>query len=271
MSQAALARRLGTSPQFINNVLRGRKKISRDLAESLHRAFGYRLEWLLMGQEPRTADHRHIREGVTGTVSGEAPVSGQLRALSDRVRELESRLDAVQAERDALRSERADIIQIPDTAILRPGEPVGQDTPYVGVPLLSDAAAAGSPRVMEDQVDESDPYCVIHRRIAPRPADYRACWIEGDSMDPPLPSGSIVVVHLTERDPARLHGQMVAARIEGGVTVKHAYFNGPVLSLVPGNPDRAAHPIYTINMIEEPDAIIGRVVYAWCDYSSSAL
>ena len=254
-----MAQSLGTNPQSINDVVRGKKRISREFAENVHRVFSVNLNWLLTG------------EGEPFGLAAEA------RKASDQAKALAARIEQLEEERDELAGRLADmeqaeladrVIQIPDSAILKPGDPLDKDAAYSGVPLITDAAAAGEPRIMADEIDPEDPWCVVHRRIAPKPADYCACWVEGESMLPVIPPGSIVIVHLTEREPANIHGTIIAARYDEGVTIKTAYVNGPHLTLVPANPDRQTYPIRTINMEDEPNAIIGRVVYACCDYSS---
>lgn len=89
----------------------------------------------------------------------------------------------------------------------------------VAIPLLKDAAAAGSPRMIEES--EIEDTIFGWRRQCPHPEDMVAIKIEGDSMSPVLENGYLVVVDTAVREPKRLVGRMIAARDpEGGVTVK---------------------------------------------------
>ena len=90
----------------------------------------------------------------------------------------------------------------------------------VPVPLLKDAAAAGSPRAI-DQSD-IDRWLLVDATAAPHPQNTIAIRIVGGSMEPSLRDGFIVVIDTTERAPRELAGAMVAARDpSGGVTVKY--------------------------------------------------
>jgi len=99
------------------------------------------------------------------------------------------------------------------------------------VPLLKDAVAAGTPR----QVDENE----IERRIPmlkewlPRSGKIVALKVSGDSMDPIIQHGHIVLVDTTMRDATKLVEKMVAAREGDGVTIKWLRKDGPHYMLVP--------------------------------------
>lgn len=260
LSQTKLAERLGKSPQYINDICHGRKKITRELAEDLHRTFKVQWDWLLLG----------IGDPITSTESLSFVASGKDRELYKQVRDLEFEHRKLCQENKALRARVAELegargqAVMPDIKLVRAGDRAAEEAEYVTVPLMADAAAAGEPRVMDEEVERQ---CIIHRRVAPHPENLRAVWIEGESMWPPLPSRSIVVVDVAQRDRARCHGHIVAARIEDGVTIKWGYWHDHTLNLVPGNPDRSLYPIYTIDLRQTPDAIIGRVTFAWTDYS----
>jgi SOS-response transcriptional repressor LexA len=89
---------------------------------------------------------------------------------------------------------------------------------YVPVPLLRDPAAAGAPRAITEADIEG--YALVHFGWCPDPSNFVCLRVRGDSMAPILHDGAIVGVDQTQRDPALLHQQLVAALVEGGVTIK---------------------------------------------------
>jgi transcriptional regulator with XRE-family HTH domain len=89
----------------------------------------------------------------------------------------------------------------------------------VGVPLLHDAAAAGSARLIEQA--NVDMTLALPRSWFVHPESIVAIKVEGESMSPVLESGYIAMVDTADQDPKRLLGEMVAARDpDGAVTIK---------------------------------------------------
>ena len=89
---------------------------------------------------------------------------------------------------------------------------------YAPVPLLKDAAAAGSPRAIVE--GDIEGYALVHYAWCPNPANFSCLRVRGDSMAPILHNGAIVALDHTLRDPLALNQKMVAARYEDGVTIK---------------------------------------------------
>jgi SOS-response transcriptional repressor LexA len=89
---------------------------------------------------------------------------------------------------------------------------------FVPIPLLKDAAAAGSPREISD--GDLDGYAMIAYAWCPNPADLTCIRVRGDSMAPILHDGALVAIDHSQRDPLALHQKMVAARTDDGVVVK---------------------------------------------------
>jgi len=89
----------------------------------------------------------------------------------------------------------------------------------VGVPLLRDAAAAGSPRMIDQaEVEET---LAIPRLWCPHPDHTTCIRVSGRSMYPVLDDGYVVAVDAFMSDPAQLIERMVAARDpDGAITVK---------------------------------------------------
>jgi phage repressor protein C with HTH and peptisase S24 domain/DNA-binding XRE family transcriptional regulator len=90
--------------------------------------------------------------------------------------------------------------------------------PYVSVPLLKDAAAAGAPRAVSDV--DLEGYVLIPSAWCPDPAHVTCVRARGDSMSPIVHDGAIVAVDHSQRDSNLLHQKMVAARHQGGVVIK---------------------------------------------------
>jgi repressor LexA len=98
------------------------------------------------------------------------------------------------------------------------------------LPLIG-RVAAGSP-VMTDRNYED------YRRVDPRLFRPRADYllrVRGDSMrDAGILDGDLLAVH---RSPEARPGQIVVARVDDEVTVKTFSRKGPIVSLLPANPD----------------------------------
>ncbi len=165
----------------------------------------------------------------------------------------------------------------PRIAGVRPGKPLivtsrdeltalqrleGEDQ-YFLVPYLRDAAAAGQGLIMEEQVEG---YCIIHRRVAPRPETIRCVRISGDSMAPTLTDGSIVAVDITPIRLQALEGRIVCARTEErSVVIKRLRLRNHYALLWSDNEDQRRFPpvIVDLRQVEEP--VIGQVIWAWVD------
>ncbi|HEX7289473.1 MAG TPA: S24 family peptidase [Candidatus Angelobacter sp.] len=134
----------------------------------------------------------------------------------------------------------------------------------VQIPLLKDAAAAGTPRQMQE--GEFDEILPLPASLCPHPDKIICFRIAGDSMSPILEEGYIVAVDTAQQDHAHLHGQMVAARDpEGGVTVKWLRRVGRDWMLVPQHTSKRHQPvILTREGSEDGEAswqIVGKVLW----------
>jgi SOS-response transcriptional repressor LexA len=130
----------------------------------------------------------------------------------------------------------------------------------VQVPVLRDAAAAGTPREINER--DIDSFIAVPAKFVPKGlAAYTGIYIRGDSMRPILGDRFIVVVDHTNRDPARLRGRMVAALVQDGVLVKWLARESRSSRIVL----RSQNPAYEDIIIESPerDPIIGDVVFWW--------
>ena len=128
------------------------------------------------------------------------------------------------------------------------------------LPVLRDEAAAGSPREINER--EIDSFIAVPSKFVPKgPGAYTGIYIRGDSMAPILRDRFIVVVDHGSRDPARLRGRMVAARVEDGVAVKWLARESRPAHIVL----HSENPGYEDIVIASPETnpIIGDVVFWW--------
>jgi SOS-response transcriptional repressor LexA len=126
------------------------------------------------------------------------------------------------------------------------------------VPLLKDAAAAGSPQTVSDQDIEG--YVLIPYAWCPSPESFTCVRVQGDSMAPILHNGALVAIDHGQRDPMTLHHKMVAVRYQGGVTLKWLERRAEMdWLLVPENKE---YP--SVELPRSPDnPIIGIVAWWW--------
>ena len=129
---------------------------------------------------------------------------------------------------------------------------------HVAIPLLTDAAAAGSPREISDADIEG--YALAYYSWCPQPENFTCVRVRGDSMTPVLHDGAIVAIDHSQRDPALLNQRMVAARHEGGVTIKWLErLPDGALRLAPEN---KSHPAVTLPRTSD-NPILGLVSWWW--------
>lgn len=138
----------------------------------------------------------------------------------------------------------------------------GQDQYYV-VPYLRDPAAAGEGLIMEEHVEG---YCIIHRRVAPRPEVIRCVRISGHSMAPTLTDGSIVAVDISPLPMRVLEGKIVCCRTaEGTVVIKRLRLRGRYALLFSDNEDQRRYPPIVVDTREVEEPVIGQVIWGWVD------
>ncbi len=205
------------------------------------------MSWLVSG-EGRPVGARRISEpGAEYRLYG-----GMEKRDSDLVTSLVRRL----GERSPVGG-AASIVYTDDRAAMEAAE----GDAYVAVAYLEDAAAAGPALEVRDDVIGG--YVLIHARVAPNPERIRCLRLQGDSMAPYLPEGSIVAVDLDRDDPRTVEGKVVAAHADDGVVVKlWRHSRGRVL-LQSCNP--TAEPVILGAAEVDGGALIGQVIWAWVD------
>ena len=220
LTQEEFASRLPISRAHLSNLERSDRHPSKLLLLAIQSAFGVTEDWLVRGRGPMSPKARP-RFAEERAPYGARSV--ELKVVSRR--ELED-------------LERWDV--------------------FTAVPLVRDEAAAGTPRAVSDEDIEG--FCLVYQGWAKRPEDYVCVRLKGDSMEPVLPDGSIVAVHLKSRSPRRLTGKLVAARHEGGVVVKELAQAGDHWVLLSYNKE---HGPIVLDPHGHEDPIIGKVAWWW--------
>lgn len=135
------------------------------------------------------------------------------------------------------------------------GAPKIRDEDYVSIPLTDSAIAAGQPIIQENNIED---YVLLHIRAARKRGNLVASRVDGESMEPTLHSGDIVVI---DRDDKKLvNGKMFAVFYEDGLTAKYIERRKDLLILRPLNPSAQ---VEIIDLNECPDPIVGRIIGAW--------
>ncbi len=156
-----------------------------------------------------------------------------------------------------LTGEGSEEMEHPVIEIVGPEE-VGQCTSeFVAVPLLDDAVAAGEPREVREAHQEG--WGIVHRNWIPHPAASVMVRVKGDSMEPTIPDGSLVVVDTSETEPGLLVRRAVLIiKHGGGATVKRLH-RGERESWV-GIPDNLTADNQPISLdFRDGDRIAGRI------------
>jgi len=131
----------------------------------------------------------------------------------------------------------------------------GED--FVSVPLTESAIAAGLPIIPQDSIED---YVLLHIRAAGKHTNLVASRVDGNSMEPTLHSGDIVVI---DRDDKKIvKNKMFAIYHEGGLTAKFLERKDHLLILRPLNPNAE---IQIIDLTQNPQPIVGKIIGAWKD------
>ncbi|MZH03287.1 MAG: LexA family transcriptional regulator [Nitrospinae bacterium] len=150
-------------------------------------------------------------------------------------------------------------VQVPELKIYQPnniaGAPSITEEDYVSIPLTNSSIAAGQPIIQENNIED---YVLLHIRAAGKKKNMVASRVEGDSMEPMLHSGDIVVI---DRDDKRIiKNGIFAIFYDDGLTAKYVESQENLLILRPINPNSQ---LQIINLNEHNDPIVGRVIGAW--------
>jgi len=136
--------------------------------------------------------------------------------------------------------------------------PVIRNEDYISIPLTGSTIAAGQPIIQTDNIEE---YVLLHVRVAKKRPNMVASRVNGDSMEPMLHSGDIVII---DRDDKKvLKHKIYAIFFENGLTAKYVQKEKNQLILQPINPE---FQVQIVDLKENPDPIVGRIVGAWKDF-----
>ncbi len=134
------------------------------------------------------------------------------------------------------------------------GPPINQED-YISIPLTDSSIAAGQPIIQHENIED---YVLLHTRATGRRNNLVASRVEGDSMEPTLHSGDIVIIDRNDKTIEK--NQMYAIFHENGLTAKYVEVGKSFLILRPLNPSAQ---IQIVNLKEYPDPVVGRIIGAW--------
>lgn len=150
-------------------------------------------------------------------------------------------------------------VQVPELKIYQPtsiaGTPAIKGEDYISIPLTDSSIAAGQPIIQENNIED---YVLLHIRAAGKKKNLVASRVDGDSMEPMLHSGDIVVIDRDDKNVIKK--RIFAIFYDEGLTAKYIEFQQNLLILRPINPNSQ---VQIINLNEHPDPIVGRVIGAW--------
>ena len=126
---------------------------------------------------------------------------------------------------------------------------------YVSIPLTDSAIAAGQPIIAGENIED---YVLLHVRAAKKRNNLVATRVDGDSMEPMLHSGDIVVIDRNDRTIVR--NKIFAIFHDNGMTAKYLERKKHLLILRPINPTAE---VQIIDLNENTDPIVGRIIGAW--------
>ena len=109
----------------------------------------------------------------------------------------------------------------------------------------------------------SEGHVLAYRQWLPRPSQTIGIRLTDDAMHPILPAGSIVAIDRSITDPAKLHGQIVAACPDATPMVRWLDVHGRHIILRPNYNVGRDFPLIPIELDERAPVIIGQVVWSW--------
>ncbi|MGP0628946.1 XRE family transcriptional regulator [Nitrospina sp. 32_T5] len=203
-----------------------------------------------------SVDECASRIGIPGHVLGHYE-RGKVILSFDFLQEAARRL---KVDLHALLSEdRGWTVQVPDLKVFQTTNtsvaPKMASEDYVSIPLTGSAIAAGHPIIQENNIED---YVLLHVRAAGKRTNLVASRVDGDSMEPMLSSGDIVVIDRNDRKIVK--NKIYAIFYDDGLTAKYLERKKTLLILRPINPTA---DVQIVDLHENPDPIVGRVIGAW--------
>jgi len=182
---------------------------------------------------------------------------GQVQISFDLLQDLAKNLKA--SPHEFLVEDNAFPVQIPELKVFQATSAKNaaklRDEDFVSIPLTESAIAAGQPIIQADKIED---YVLLHIRATGKRKNLVASRVDGDSMEPMLHSGDIVVI---DRDDKRIvKNRIYAIFYEEGLTAKYVERKKELLILRPLNPNS---DVQIIDLKELHDPIVGRIIGAW--------
>ena len=250
--------------------------------ESLHKIAEYfqtGMQWLITGTEPssilnrtiafRVMDFRISRGWSLEELANRLSVSAQVMELYERgkclfsaefIQKISLALDVPPAELltgpGMLPAQNPHLNIFRTTSVHKSPQISGED--FVSVPLTESAIAAGQPIIPQEAIED---YVLLHIRAAGKRSNLVASRVDGQSMEPVLHSGDIVVID--REDKKIVKNKIFAIYHEGGLTAKFLERKANLLILRPINPN-AEIEIIDLNLNGQP--IVGKIIGAWKDF-----
>jgi hypothetical protein len=112
-------------------------------------------------------------------------------------------------------------------------------------------------------------HVLAYRHWLPHPSQTIGTRLTDDAMHPILPAGSIVAIDRSVTDPARLHGQIVAACPEGTPMIRWLDVHGRHIILRPNHNVGRDYPLIPLELDEHAPVIIGQVVWSWSRFGQA--
>jgi SOS-response transcriptional repressor LexA len=240
------------------------------------RCFRIDLHWLITGEvldpaqdiklNQKFSDFQKLRGWTVEQMSDHLSISPQTLALFKQGQLIFSpdfshqlcKLIEIQGE-DSLEGPKPQPVQIPELRVFQPSNTRDhsklEPEDYLSIPLTRSSIAAGQPIIQEEDIED---YVLLHIRAAGKRVNMVASRVDGNSMEPMLHSGDIVVIDRSDKQWAK--NKIFAIFHENGLTAKYLEHKNHLLILRPINP---LCEVQIIDLNEQPDPIVGRIIGAW--------
>ena len=235
------------------------------------------LQWLISGTKPSSSLNQIIAKRIKVfriSRGWSQEYLGSKLSISPKVLELYEQdkclfssdliqkcSDALEIHPSALTDDGSLLFQSPQLKIFQTTsaqkDPQVSGEDFVSVPLTESAIAAGQPIIPQENIED---YVLLHIRAAGKRTNLVASRVDGHSMEPMLHPGDIVVID--RDDKIIVKNKMFAIYHEGGLTAKFLEKKTNLLILRPINPNAE---IQIIDLNENPQPIVGKVIGAWKD------
>lgn len=125
------------------------------------------------------------------------------------------------------------------------------------LPILSNEVAAGPIRAVEDYPAED--FITLYEKWLKHPKNTFVLKMKGDSMEPAIMDGSLVVVDTLEQKPA--DGMIFAIRAEDNCIIRRLSLQKNAMHFLPEHPSSTNRPFHFNKRAENP--IIGKAIWAF--------